>query len=385
MPLNVPGTSSAYADSAYVDAVNVESQSLAAATGAADVRAPWLTLRTRRPAWSFKLDRRAPWVLGVTLLVAVGLMIWNVGTGEYPISPTDVVRTILHLETANSDYNFVVNILRLPRAIVAFVVGVMLALAGGVMQTLTRNPLASPDITGVTAGASMGAVLMILVWPNAGPGALPLAAMIGGGLVALVIYLLAWRRGDSPMRLILVGIGLGAVLGAFQSILMLRADIEQLQRALYWLTGSIYARTWEHLYALLPWFIVLVPVVLLAARELNALHLGDEVAQGVGVAVTTRRGLLLLASVGLTGAAISQVGAVGFVGLMAPHLARRLVGPAHEGALVVTGLVGGLLVLAADFVGRTAFAPVEVPAGIIIALIGAPFFIFLLWKNQGVL
>lgn len=348
-----------------------------------NVRSPWLTLRTRRPAWSFRLDRRAPWVLTMTLLVTVGVMIWNVGTGEYPISALDVVKTILHLDTGNSDYNFVVNILRLPRAIVAFLVGIMLALAGAVMQTLTRNPLASPDITGVTAGASMGAVLMILVWPDAGPRALPLAALGGGGLVALIIYLLAWRNGDSPMRLILVGIGLGSMLSAFQAILMLRADIEQLQRALYWLTGSIYARTWEHLYALLPWFIVLVPVILFSARELNALHLGDEVAQGVGVAVTWQRGLLLLASVGLTGAAISQVGAVGFVGLMAPHVARRLVGPAHEGSLVVTGLVGGALVLSADFAGRAAFAPIEVPAGIIIALIGAPFFIFLLWKYQG--
>jgi iron complex transport system permease protein len=319
----------------------------------------------------------------MTLFVALALMIWNVGTGDYPIAPLDVIKTVLRMETGNADYHFVVNVLRLPRAIVAFVVGVMLALAGAVMQTLTRNPLASPDITGVTAGASMGAVLMILVWPNAGSGALPLAALGGGALVALVIYLLAWRQGDSPMRLILVGIGLGAMLSALQSILMLRADIEQLQRALYWLTGSIYARTWEHLYALLPWFLVLVPVVLLAARELNALHLGDEVAQGVGVAVTWQRGLLLLASVGLTGAAISQVGTLGFVGLMAPHLARRLVGPAHEGALVVTGLVGGLLVLAADFMGRTLFAPVEVPAGIIIALIGAPFFIFLLWRYRG--
>ena len=349
------------------------------------MRAPWLTLRTRRSTWSFKLDRRAPWVLAITLLVTVALMIWNVGTGEYPIAPLDVIKTILHIETGNNDYNFVVNTLRLPRAIVAFMVGVMLALSGAVMQTLTRNPLASPDITGVTAGASMGAVAMILLWPEAASAALPIAALVGGTGVALIIYLLAWRHGDSPMRLILVGIGLGAMLSAFQSILMLRADIDQLQRALYWLTGSIYARTWEHLYALLPWFVVLVPVVLFSSRQLNSLHLGDDVAHSVGVPVTLQRGLLLLASVGLTAAAISQVGALGFVGLMAPHVARRLVGPAHEGSLVVTGLFGGLLVLAADFVGRTALAPIEVPAGIIIALIGAPFFIFLLWRYRGAL
>lgn len=149
----------------------------------------WLTLRTQRPAWSFKLDRRAPWALLMTLLVTLALMIWNVGAGEYPIAPLDVIKTVLRIEIANADYNFVVNTLRLPRAIVAFVVGVMLALSGAVMQTLTRNPLASPDITGVTAGASMGAVMMILLWPDAGPGALPLAALGGGAGVALVIYL----------------------------------------------------------------------------------------------------------------------------------------------------------------------------------------------------
>jgi iron complex transport system permease protein len=197
-----------------------------------------------------------------------------------------------------------------------------------------------------------------------------------------LIYLLAWQQGDSPIRLILVGIGLSAILSAAQSILMLRADIERIQQALYWLTGSIYGRSWNHLFALLPWCIVLIPMALLAARSLNALHLGEEVARGLGTPVAWQRALLLLISVGLTGAAISQVGAIGFVGLIAPHMARRLVGPAHEGSQPVTGLIGGLLVLASDFVGRTLFAPIEVPAGIIIALVGAPFFIYLLWRQR---
>lgn len=341
---------------------------------------PWIIIRTQRPNLSFKLDRRVPWITAVALALTIGVMVWNVGTGEYPISPLEVIQTIVGIDTGNRDHSFVVNTLRLPRALVAWLVGVMLALAGGIMQSLTRNALASPDITGVTAGASLGAVVLLIVFPKAALISLPVAALVGGLVVAVVIYLLSWRAqgapGDSPIRLILVGIGLTAVLSAAQAILLLRADIERVQRALYWLTGSIYARSWDHLAALLPWCLVLIPLALFSARHLNALHLGEEVARGLGSAMRWQRGVLLLIAVCLTGAAISQVGVIGFVGLIAPHLARRLVGPAHEGSQPVAALIGGLLVLASDFVGRTLFAPVEVPAGIIIALVGAPFFIY---------
>lgn len=346
---------------------------------------PWIIFRTKRPALSLKLDRRVPLITLIALLLTLWVMIWNVGTGEYPISPVDVVKTILGMDTGNTDHSFVVNTLRLPRALVAWLVGAMLALAGGIMQSLTRNALASPDITGVTAGASLGAVLLLVVFPQATTISLPVAAMSGGLIVAFLIYLLAWRHGDSPIRLILVGIGLTAVLSAAQAILLLRVDIERVQRALYWLTGSIYARSWEHLWALLPWCAVFIPLTLFAARHLNAIHLGEEVARGLGSRVQWQRGLLLLTSVALTGAAISQVGAIGFVGLMAPHMARRLVGPAHEGSQPVSALIGGLIVLLSDFIGRTLFAPIEVPAGIVIALVGAPFFIYLLWRQRGVL
>jgi iron complex transport system permease protein len=136
---------------------------------------------------------------------------------------------------------------------------------------------------------------------------------------------------------------------------------------------------------LLPWCLAQIPLSLFSARKLNVINLGEKVATGLGSALQLQRGLLLLISVGLTGAAISQVGAIGFVGLMAPHIARRLVGPAHEGSLPVAGLIGGLLLLASDFVGRTIFAPSEVPAGIIIAIVGAPFLIYLLWQQRGTL
>jgi iron complex transport system permease protein len=338
----------------------------------------WLKLRL----FSFRIDRRAPLVVLILFGLAFAVLVWNVGTGEYPIAPLDVLKTILHLETGDTTYDFVVNTLRLPRALTAFTVGAMLALAGGVMQTLTRNPLASPDLTGVTAGASLGAIILLVLFPSASAGLLPLAALVGGLGVAAMIYALAWRGGDSPIRLILVGIGLTAALSSVEGIVLLRVDVQRLQNVLHWLTGSLYARSWENLWALAPWCLIFVPLVLASARHLNALHLGEEVATGLGARVTWQRAGLLLASAALTGAAISQVGTLGFVGLIAPHLARRLVGPMHEGSQLVAALAGGLLVLTSDFVGRAIFAPTEIPAGIVIALVGAPFFIYLLWKSH---
>lgn len=343
---------------------------------------PWIVLRSARPRFTVRVDRRVPPVAALLVALTLIVLIWNTGTGEYPISPVDVVKTFLHLETGHPEYDFVVNTLRLPRALVAFVVGAMLALAGCVLQTLTRNPLASPDITGVTAGAALGALCALIFLPKVGTPMLPLAALVSGLITAGIIYVLAWRGSDSPLRLLLIGIGLTALLSAFQSLLFLRASPELLQRALYWLTGSIYARSWEHLYALLPWCLVLMPVVLVNARNLNTMQLGDDVAQGLGANVTRQRALLIFASVALTAAAISQVGMLGFVGLIAPHMARKLVGPLHEGLLFTSMMLGGLLIMAADFAGRTIVAPAEVPAGIMIALIGAPFFVFLLWKNR---
>lgn len=343
----------------------------------------WLNLKISRFTLSIRLDRRVPLTVLALLVVTLIVLVWDIHTGEYPIPPLDVLKTILRLETADPAYDFVVNTLRFPRALTAFTVGAMLALAGGIMQTLTRNPLASPDLTGVTAGASLGAILLLVFFPSAVGAALPLAALIGGLGVAALIYVLAWRGSDSPIRMILVGIGLTATLSSVESIVLLRVNVERLQNVLHWLTGSLYARSWEHLWALLPWCIIFIPFALLSSRHLNALHLGEEVATGLGGRVTWQRGSLLLTSAALTGAAISQVGALGFVGLIAPHIARKLVGPMHEGSQLISALVGGLLVLSSDFVGRALFAPIEIPAGIVIALVGAPFFIYLLWKSHG--
>jgi iron complex transport system permease protein len=324
-----------------------------------------------------------PLVLLVTLLVTLTVMVINIGVGEYPIPALDVIKTVLHLPTANfDDYNFIVNTLRLPRMLVAALVGLALGISGAIMQGLTRNPLASPDILEISAGAGLVAVTLIVVIPDVPSGVMPLAAFGGALLIALLIYLLAWRGGDSPLRLILVGIGLGAVTGALTTLMITFGDIYDVQRALIWLTGSVYARSWDEVWGLLPWVLLFVPLAFLLARDLNTLNLGEDVARGLGTRVAWQRGLLMLIAVALAGATVAAAGTIGFVGLMAPHIARRLVGPDHVGLLPTSGVIGALIVVAADLVGRTIFAPIELPCGLITAAVGAPFFIYLLWQQR---
>ncbi len=343
-------------------------------------QAPWLIVRTR---WlSFRVDRRVPPVLALALLATLAAMIVNIGVGEYPIAPLDVIRTVLGLPTGNEDYSFIVNTLRLPRMLVAALVGLALGVSGAIMQGLTRNPLADPGILGISAGAGVVAVTLIVVVRTVPAGLLPLAAFGGAISVATLIYLLAWRGGDSPIRLILVGIGLGAISNALTTLLITFGNISEVQRALIWLTGSVYGRSWNELWPLLAWVVVFVPLALLLARDLNALNLGEDVARGLGSPVALRRGLLLLAAVALAAATVAAAGTISFVGLMAPHIARRLVGPDHSGLLPTAGVVGALIVVASDLVGRTIFAPIELPAGLITAAVGAPFFIALLWQQR---
>ncbi len=345
-------------------------------------KGPWLVARARRLPVSLRVDRRVPLVAALLLLATLAAMVINVGVGDYPIGPLDVIRTVLRLPTANGDFDFVINTLRLPRVLVAAVVGVALGLSGAILQALTRNPLAAPDVLGINAGAGLAVVALIVLGGGAWAGWIPLAAFAAGLGVALLIYALAWRGGDSPLRLILVGIGVGAVISALTTILLTFGEINSVQRALVWLTGSVYGSAWQDLWALLPWVMVGGLLALLLARDLNALTLGEEVARGLGSEVELRRGLLLLTAVALASASVAAAGSIAFVALVAPHTARRLVGADATGLLIVAGLLGALVVTVSDLIGRTLFAPIELPCGLITAAVGAPFFIYLLWQQR---
>lgn len=342
----------------------------------------WLVIRSRPPGVSFRLDRRVLVVLLTLLLVTLAAMVINVGQGEYPIPALDVLKTILGLETVNPDYAFIVNTLRLPRTIVAYLVGVGLAISGTILQGLTRNPLADPDIIGINAGASLAAVTLIVLIPSAPLFALPLSAFGGAMAVALLIYLLAWEKGSSPIRLILIGVGLAEIARALTTLIVTFGEINSVSQALVWLAGSVYGRSWEHVWSLLPWLIFLVPLTFILAKHLNALNLGDDVARGLGSRVEWQRGLLLLTSVALAAASVATAGTIAFVGLIAPHLGRQLVGPTHEGLIPISAMMGGMIVVLADLLGRTLFAPIELPCGVITAVVGAPYFLYLLVRSR---
>ncbi|ELS00490.1 ABC-type Fe3+-siderophore transport system, permease component [Xenococcus sp. PCC 7305] len=342
----------------------------------------WFIIRPAGLPISFKSDLRVPKVLLVLIAITLMAMVISVGYGEYYIAPLDVVKTLLGLPTANEDYGFIINTLRLPRTIVAFLVGVGLAIAGTITQGITRNRLAAPDIIGINAGAALAAVTLIVLFPNISVSLIPLVAFAGALTVAIIIYLLAWQEGSSPVKLILVGIGVSLIANALSNLMITFGDINTVSQALVWLAGSVYGRSWSQVWALIPWIVVFGLVALILSRELNTLNLGDEVAQVLGSRVEWQRGFLLLTSVALAGASVATAGAVGFVGLMAPHLGRQLVGASHEGLLPVAAVMGGMLVVIADLLGRVLFAPLELPCGIITAAVGAPYFVYLLVKNR---
>lgn len=340
-----------------------------------------IVIRSQRTGISFRLDRRVPAVLVTLVLVALVAMVLNVAQGEYPIPPLEVVKTLLGLEV-NPDYPFIINTLRLPRTLVAFLVGVGLALSGTILQGLTRNPLADPGIIGINAGASLAAVSLIVLFPSAPIFLLPWSAFGGALIIALLIYLLAWENGSSPIRLILIGVGLAAIAGALTTLMITFGEINTVSQALVWLAGSVYGRSWEHIISLLPWLAILVPLTLMLTQQLNLLNLGDDIAKGLGSAVEWQRGLLLLTSVALAGACVATAGMIGFVGLIAPHLGRMLVGPTHAGLLPTAAVLGGTIVVLSDCLGRTLFAPTELPCGVITAAVGAPFFLYLLVRHR---
>ncbi|MDN3556645.1 FecCD family ABC transporter permease [Halomonas maura] len=317
-------------------------------------------------------------LLGLLLLASMGL---SLGLGSFPTSFGEVGQALATPE--DSDIAFIVWELRLPRIVLAVLVGAALAMAGAILQGIVRNPLASPDVIGITSGAALAAVAFLALF---GTGLsihwLPASALLGALLAAMLVFLLAWKRGISPSRMVLVGIGLSAAMGAMTTLLIVISDDAAAMVAYVWLTGSLYAAQWQDVLGLLPWLLVAVPLCLTQARHMDAMALGDQVAQGLGVNVLRSRLLLMACSVALAGAAVAFAGGLSFVGLIAPHIAARLVGRGFARLVPAAALVGALIVLYADLLGRVAFLPKDLPAGIFVSGVGAPFFVYLLHRTR---
>ncbi|HSL57982.1 MAG TPA: iron chelate uptake ABC transporter family permease subunit, partial [Acidimicrobiales bacterium] len=285
----------------------------------------------------------------------------------------DVVPALVGLGT--DDAEFIVGTLRLPRALAAVLVGAAFGVSGAIFQALARNPLASPDIIGITAGASTAAVALIVL-ASAPAVVVSLGSFAGALATATAIYLLAWRQGVSAYRLVLVGIGLGAMLASITSYLLTRAEIFDAARATVWLTGSLNGRGWDQIRPVAVALAVLVPAALVLARQLRVLQLGDDTAAGLGVPVERIRAALVVVGVGLAAVATAAAGPIAFVAFVSAPIARRLV--RSPLTIVPAALTGAVLVLVADLVARRLFAPTELPVGIVTGIIGAPYLLWLI-------
>lgn len=314
------------------------------------------------------------------LVAAVALAV-----GDYPVRVSEVLRILAGLP---SPAELVVEELRLPRVLTGVAAGAAFGASGAIFQAVIRNPLASPDLIGVTAGGGLGAVAAITL---AGVGAVwvPVLALVGAACAGMLVYALAWRRGVQVSRLVVIGIALGGTgfaagaLNSLTSLLVVKAEITQAQEATVWLTGSLHGSDIDHALPPLLALAVALPLLPLVARTLRSLSLGDDLAAGLGTRLARGRLGLLALGVGLAAVATAAAGPIGFVALGAPQIARRLARTSVE-PLLASALVGALVVTAADVAARRAFAPVELPVGVFTAAIGAPYLLWLLTRAGAV-
>ena len=269
--------------------------------------------------------------------------------------------------------------IRLPRTIVAALVGINLALSGAILQAIMKNPLADPHIIGISSGAGLLGILVMLTMPAYSYLVTP-AAFLGAMGAAMLIYILAWKNGIRPIRIILAGVAVSAFLSAFISALMILYS-DRVHSALMWMVGGLSARSWPHVAMLWPYTLVGGILALFAARHLNILQLGDEMARGLGLPVERTRLMLTTVAALLAASAVSVVGLLGFVGLIVPHAARLMIGSDYRCLLPASAILGAATLMYSDTFARMAFAPVELPVGIIMAVLGAPFFLFLLRRE----
>lgn len=326
--------------------------------------------------------QRILFIVLLTLIVVTAFI--SAGIGYSTLSFNRLLPTFLGQGTFKEE--FVLFSVRLPRIIITILAGMALALSGAILQSITRNDLADPGIIGINSGAGVAVSIFFLFMPIQ-PGSfvylLPLVAFVGALITAFFIYILSYSRGAGlqPVRLILVGVGFSMALSGLMIVLISSADRQKVDFIANWMAGNIWGADWPFILALLPWLIVLIPFTLYKANKLNLLNLNEPVAIGVGVAIEKERIILLLAAVALAASAVSVTGGIAFIGLMAPHIAKSLVGPRHQLFIPISILIGGWLLLFADTIGRNVIEPSGIPAGVVVALIGAPYFMYLLMRK----
>ncbi len=340
-------------------------------------------------------SRLAQLLILVLIVVAAAMFAASIMTGAADASLSNVLRWLLGMEGAEQALSvrdrIIILDIRLPRAVLGLMVGASLAVSGAVMQGLFRNPLADPGLVGVSSGASLGAVLLIVLGSSFfGPlfaifgfYALPVAAFVGGLITTLLLYKIATRSGQTSVAtMLLAGIALGALAGAVTGVLIFMADDKQLRDLTFWGLGSLAGANWMKILSAGPIILVSLAVVPFLARGLNALTLGEAAAFHMGIPVQRLKNIAIVSVAASTGASVAVSGGIGFVGIVVPHVLRMVIGPDHRYLLPASALLGGTLLIFADMIARTIVPPAELPIGIITAFAGAPFFLWILLRGR---
>lgn len=317
-------------------------------------------------------------IILMSLVLLGALIIVTIGVGSVSISVKEIIDTFLgHGNEINES---IIMDMRLPRIIIAVFVGAGLSISGALLQSIMNNPLADPGITGVSSGASLLAITVMLYFPKL-HGVLPLMAFLGAIVACMMVFILSWDKGLNPMRVILSGVAVNAVfVGATSLLSILNSD--KIQGILLWINGSIAYKGWTEVKYLVPYSVIGIILALLCAKGANLLALGDDVATNLGVNVTKTRFLVALVAVFLAGVSTSVVGIIGFIGLIVPHICRLILGYDYKYLIPMSAIMGGILLLLADTLARFVARPVELPVGILMAMLGGPFFLFLLRRRK---
>lgn len=332
----------------------------------------------RRGTLSVLLHRRSAVIAVVLTLVLAAAVVAAICVGERTLSPVEVLKVALGRPSPD---RLTIELLRLPRAAVAVVVGFAFGVAGALIQTVGRNPLASPDVIGVSQGAAALTVGLLVFGVVDSPFAIPLASVIGGFLTAAVVYVVAWRRGLHAQRFVLIGIGISIALSSLTHLFLIGADIYQALHAKVWLTGSLKGRGWDEVKPVLLVLLAAVPGLMWASRAQRGMSFDESTATALGSRLGRQRLGLAVLGVALASIATGAAGSVNFVALVAPQVAARLTRDAQI-PLLCAGLTGAVIVVVADIAARVVLAPVQLPVGVITAMIGAPYLMWLLIRSR---
>lgn len=323
-------------------------------------------------------DRTKVIIIFLSLVVLVTLSILTIGIGSVNISVADIFNIFLG-KGDEINYSIVMD-MRLPRIIIAAFVGASLSISGALLQSVMRNPLADPGITGVSSGASLVAILVMIYFPKL-YSVLPLMAFLGAMLACIMVFALSWDNGLNSLRIILAGVAVNAIfLGATSLLSILNSD--KIQGVLLWINGSLAYRGWTEVKYLVPYTILGIVLSIFCIKGANILALGDDVATNLGINVNKTRLFISLVAVFLAGISTSIVGIIGFIGLIVPHICRLIIGYDYKYLIPMSGILGSVLLLLADTMARFIARPIELPVGVIMSMIGGPFFLILLRRRK---